>query len=1524
MTSEVEASFVDSFKPILDTVSWLAVTVPVVLSVGFILSYIWKNRHRKTAIELLLDIASEVNRRFLKLLKIEGDSRITREFNSVNRKIERKISDLLFDNALDILKTAKVEGGNSLLLKTRKAIRIAASAAPIISQFSSLSRSPGTLSRIHLQTLRTKLNDSESFTRIQSLINETIYKELLDDAAFMKLVTSFNISGENHGYTIDVDIAPHTHTREDLLIDGAANLAYYQRSDDLVGRKDLINHLVSEFLNIDSDPQDERHFRWTLLHGRAGSGKSRFAVELLRDKRVEEHFTILGFVGDDRNTPSRPLCALNAQRWQSNGPAFFVLDYASQVKDLAKIILSFERQSQASNQKIRLLLLERINEVWTERLTSNGGSGLPLRKSRYEVSGDKNGKLGHELRTSLEENEKHIGAITIEQLLQITKRRIQVDRPLAAIETDEFLIREIYAVDPEHRPLFAAVVGRQLGVAPPISIEDAESEEKRKQRSEEIIADFIDRERKRFWLEDGEEREDQIPRQHEFLLALSTMCRGVPRRILSKPNPEGNFYLPSEDNFEHQRYRRMISTPNVGSNSNEQLGFLVPDFIGEWFVLETLDNQLSIEARRRFVDFAWESSASGAMQFIRHCHQNHHQRISDLKYLLPESRIHRTEVLNLLCRLIDEISIFATRAWQEGNQASEEIERIIKHLINLIDTLKLHCQYSEKLEESDKSQLAEAVSRFSFAISFLMSSSLRDAESSISLSKAVKVDEHQKDSDHRFYRTFSLIPKQSITATFRARAADEAVDEVNQGLLDMASPYVASEAVRDAQKRENSHAELAGKLLSDAATFFDTLARENPPIAVQMSENAEVYRQIGVLVGKKPTDLIEDGGAAHFELADKLLRDAADFFLTLGEQNSLLAGQMSENAYVFKQLADLLSENPTGYLIEEPSKEGEPTKINKAVDRQKGAELSSEFLLEAISDALCWVEEIIEVEAPPSSHCLESVSYDASIFIINAWRYAIEFANDEKFYGWAKRKAFRILKKLDHLGPNSHNVTISLATLAVRFSRHLSMRCRPNNVQGLGRNETKKNSYLLIEMASCASKISDHWADKLLSVKNTTNATSVLEAWAKCKGMSAYALGGTNDGKVLEILRAFQKKCEGYSNIYEIQFQATFAINGLLNHSALLKDKNDINVGGQGILKELKDCLETMYKVSNLPEDHYMLVGGLGVISELSLATEGKWTSQGLMLIQNTFSRWGENCFKHQNAAWATYKAGEALLRATHDKDITSIKLAYKIIAEIFGSEVMTAKMLRGFIMSIAYGKDTFDKREIDVWKLISRRCQNAITEVCQDDDSGEKAAELASLSHVTSERWGEEGVRVLWDIMIPTDRNTRLAWLFGINKRSSGNLLSSKPEAHLKASIKFLDETDTHDHDIDLKVWVDVVSSFFFEAICCSDIEHVDSMLEELRIQSTVPKEAWFQAVSIVCLGIRYSSPELLFSWVDIFLSYDVEDFKTDSAAYTYSFTASTLAYECLILDPIRADNLIGKVDMLLDQIHNSKKEDL
>ena len=53
----------------------------------------------------------------------------------------------------------------------------------------------------------------------------------------------------------------------------------------------------------------------------------------------------------------------------------------------------------------------------------------------------------------------------------------------------------------------------------------------------------------------------------------------------------------------------------------------------------------------------------------------------------------------------------------------------------------------------------------------------------------------------------------------------------------------------------------------------------------------------------------------HADVAAKLLRDAASFFLVIGEQNPPVTEEMKVNATTFRAIADLVESDPEGECL---------------------------------------------------------------------------------------------------------------------------------------------------------------------------------------------------------------------------------------------------------------------------------------------------------------------------------------------------------------------------------------------------------------------------------------------------------------------------------------------------------------------------------------------------------------------------------------------------------------------------------
>jgi len=56
-----------------------------------------------------------------------------------------------------------------------------------------------------------------------------------------------------------------------------------------------------------------------------------------------------------------------------------------------------------------------------------------------------------------------------------------------------------------------------------------------------------------------------------------------------------------------------------------------------------------------------------------------------------------------------------------------------------------------------------------------------------------------------------------------------------------------------------THAQIAARLLRDAASFFRTLAEQNPPLHDAMTENASIFEDVAALVEHDPLGRAGDG-----------------------------------------------------------------------------------------------------------------------------------------------------------------------------------------------------------------------------------------------------------------------------------------------------------------------------------------------------------------------------------------------------------------------------------------------------------------------------------------------------------------------------------------------------------------------------------------------------------------------------------------------------------------------------------------
>lgn len=111
-----------------------------------------------------------------------------------------------------------------------------------------------------------------------------------------------------------------------------------------------------------------------------------------------------------------------------------------------------------------------------------------------------------------------------------------------------------------------------------------------------------------------------------------------------------------------------------------------------------------------------------------------------------------------------------------------------------------------------------------------------------------------------------------------------------------------------------THAELTAKLLNDAATFFRMLAENNAELRDKMNPNAKIFDEVAQALRMQPRGYT--GEMLTAELAGKFLTEAATFFLDISKAkgNEAIKEQMEHTASIYQQMGQLVGRDPLGVI----------------------------------------------------------------------------------------------------------------------------------------------------------------------------------------------------------------------------------------------------------------------------------------------------------------------------------------------------------------------------------------------------------------------------------------------------------------------------------------------------------------------------------------------------------------------------------------------------------------------------------
>jgi pimeloyl-ACP methyl ester carboxylesterase len=341
------------------------------------------------------------------------------------------------------------------------------------------------------------------------------------------------------------------------------------RSLPFIGRE-AEQRTLADFLDV-----SDQMFRWMVMSGSGGVGKSRLALELCRAVRDEWH---AGFLQDGEADPVWG-------KWQPLMPTLIVIDAAARdVERTGKVLRALAGRGPAYGTArlaapVRALLIERIGEgEWLKKLM-----GDETKKKQLELARAPN-----------------LALTTIDDPWPIFEYVLkEKGKPLPdKAET----LAALAAIDSERRPQFAHFMADAIARGVDIRHLDAAR----------LLEEVIEHGRESYWKPAGATAMD------ERLLAVATMAGGLPVSAVKAVKDE---LLPSWNIDHHPK----VFLAMTGRSSGQNIAPLEPDIVGEHFALACLawdGFPNPVQDRTRLCELGWRLNPLGMAQFMLRAHRD--------------------------------------------------------------------------------------------------------------------------------------------------------------------------------------------------------------------------------------------------------------------------------------------------------------------------------------------------------------------------------------------------------------------------------------------------------------------------------------------------------------------------------------------------------------------------------------------------------------------------------------------------------------------------------------------------------------------------------------------------------------------------------------------------------------------------------------------------------------------------------------------------------------------------------------
>jgi tetratricopeptide (TPR) repeat protein len=349
-----------------------------------------------------------------------------------------------------------------------------------------------------------------------------------------------------------------------------SSLAFSARFTKFLGRKNEKDALGLFF-------GAKENFLWWLVTGPGGTGKSRLALELCREKRAEWY---AGFLSKTEQFK-------DWSRFRPTRPTLIVMDYvANRAEDVGQILLQLSRASQQFPFPVRVLLLERDKGSWWSEAVRESSQS-----ERAEISAH----LFYSKPLPLK-------GLALKELIALAQGIFKtLGAPWTPAHEREFK-RRMETLDALGRPLFAMMATIFLGFPGANS-----------NVSGHLLDQVLEKEAgRRHALAQGSANFQTL----ENLIFLATLVGGLlPKEggfQFLKKSP-ANALLPEVALLDLKLYCELTSAPSTETS----LAGLQPDILGERLVLNRIATLHALDQSvSKLLVLAWEVQPLGLSDFI--------------------------------------------------------------------------------------------------------------------------------------------------------------------------------------------------------------------------------------------------------------------------------------------------------------------------------------------------------------------------------------------------------------------------------------------------------------------------------------------------------------------------------------------------------------------------------------------------------------------------------------------------------------------------------------------------------------------------------------------------------------------------------------------------------------------------------------------------------------------------------------------------------------------------------------------